>query len=163
VAAGGALCGCLAGLLLARWAQRYFKTEFDAERSAAENARLRAKVEQLQQVVTKYEPLAYKGLRLRFTKGVNKTVILGLVDELLSRKEVNIWWLPDSLERIFYFNVISLMLSVLDEVVDGMSMNFAGHNVKLQLTYLDMDPQSASPGQPRQGEVTAVERLLPAT
>jgi hypothetical protein len=31
------------------------------------------------------------GLRLRFTKGVNKTVILGLVDELLSRKEVNIW------------------------------------------------------------------------
>jgi hypothetical protein len=61
VAAGGALCGCLAGLLLARWAQRYFKTEFDAERSAAENARLRAKVEQLQQVVTKYEPLAYKG------------------------------------------------------------------------------------------------------
>jgi hypothetical protein len=151
-------------------------------------------------------------------------------------------WLPDSLERIFYFNVISLMLSVLDEVVDGMSMNFAGvgcslrsgpaacrarrsccagcceapcwallsararpsdppparssspasrprpslacpcpaaathvpvaarctapvpqHNVKLQLTYLDMDPQSASPGQPRQGEVTAVERLLPAT
>ena len=59
-------------------------------------------------------------------QGVNKAVILGLVDELLSKKEVNIWWLPDSLERIFYVNIISLMLSVLDEVVEGMSVNFAG-------------------------------------
>lgn len=35
-------------------------------------------------------------------------------------------WLPDSLERIFYLNVITLMLSVLDEMVEGMSVNFAG-------------------------------------
>lgn len=31
----------------------------------------------------------------------------------------NIWWLPDSLERILYFNVISLVLSVMDEVVES--------------------------------------------
>jgi hypothetical protein len=30
-------------------------------------------------------------MRLRFTKGVNKAVVLGLVDELLTKKEVNIW------------------------------------------------------------------------
>ena len=30
---------------------------------------------------------------------------------------------------MFYFNVISLMLSVLDEVVEGMSVNFAGVSV----------------------------------
>ncbi len=35
-------------------------------------------------------------------------------------------WLPDSIERIFYLNVITLMLSVLDEMVEGMSVNFAG-------------------------------------
>lgn len=41
-------------------------------------------------------------------------------------QEVNIWWLPDELERIIYYNMMTLMLSVLDEVVDGMSINFAG-------------------------------------
>lgn len=39
--------------------------------------------------MTKFEPMAYRSLRLRFTKGVNKAVILGLVDELLSNKEVS--------------------------------------------------------------------------
>ncbi|KAL4431398.1 hypothetical protein ABPG75_006654 [Micractinium tetrahymenae] len=111
-----------------------------------ENARLRAKVEELQQMVLKYEPLAHRSMRLRFTRGVNKAVILGLVDELLSRKDVNIWWLPDSLERIFYLNVITLMLSVLDEMVEGMSVNFAGHNVKLQLTYLDLEQPPPATG-----------------
>lgn len=48
-------------------------------------------VEELQQVVATFEPLAHRDLRLRFTRGINKTVILGLVDELLKNKEVNIW------------------------------------------------------------------------
>lgn len=62
---------------------------------------------------------------------MNKAVILSLVDELLARKEVNIWWLPDNIERMLYFNVISLMLSVLDEIVEGMSMNFAGVSARV--------------------------------
>ncbi len=41
----------------------------------------------------------------RCKQGVNKAVILSLVDELLARKEVNIWWLPDNIERMLYFNV----------------------------------------------------------
>lgn len=63
---------------------------------------------------------------------MNKAVILSLVDELLARKEVNIWWLPDNIERMLYFNVISLMLSVLDEIVEGMSMNFAGVSARVR-------------------------------
>lgn len=104
-------------------------------------------------------------------QGINKAVILGMVDSMLANKEVNIWWLPDAFERIIYrarivpavcamlnvhtrlcgvcmhvnghligdvctptcmhmhmptVNVITLMLSVLDEVVDGMSISFAG-------------------------------------
>ncbi|EFN51596.1 hypothetical protein CHLNCDRAFT_139978 [Chlorella variabilis] len=156
VAAGAALGGLFVGLLVAKWAQNHFRNEFDEKKSTIENALLRAKVEELQQMVGKYEPLAYKSMRLRFTRGVNKAVILGLVDELLSKKEVNIWWLPDSLERIFYVNIISLLLSVLDEVVEGMSVNFAGHNVKLQLTYLDLD------GEPGSQKVPKLE-LLPAS
>lgn len=49
---------------------------------------------------------------------------LPLAPSLLSARVLR--WLPDSIERVFYFNVISLMLSVLDEVVEGMSVNFAG-------------------------------------
>lgn len=107
---------------------------------------LRAKVEDLQQIVNKYQPIAHKDgeLRLRFSKGVNKSVILSLVDELLSNKAVNIWWLPDNIERIFYYNIISLLLSVLDEILDGMNLSFAGHNLKLQLTYLDVEATEAA-------------------
>ncbi|KAI7841781.1 hypothetical protein COHA_004646 [Chlorella ohadii] len=137
--AGAALGGIMLGLLIAKAASDFFnRKEFAQSKALSENAVLRAKVDELQQMVMRYEPLAYKSMRLRFTKGVNKAVILSLVDELLARKEVNIWWLPDNIERMLYFNVISLMLSVLDEIVEGMSMNFAGHNVKLALTYLDL-------------------------
>lgn len=45
-------------------------------------------------------------------------------------QDVNIWWLPDEVERIIYFNVMTLMLQVLDEVVEGMSINFAGVSKK---------------------------------
>jgi hypothetical protein len=104
----------------------------------------------------------------------------GMVDQMLANKDVNIWWLPDEVERLIYvsspgpragvggwglgtlgnvggslvcargwhssltsqrslvspslssiqpllqFNVMTLMLQVLDEVVDGMAINFAG-------------------------------------
>ncbi|KIZ05545.1 hypothetical protein MNEG_2414 [Monoraphidium neglectum] len=40
---------------------------------------------------------------------------------------------------------MTLGLQVLDEVVDGMSINFAGHNVRLSLTYLDLERGEASP------------------
>ncbi|KAL4422209.1 hypothetical protein ABPG77_006450 [Micractinium sp. CCAP 211/92] len=161
VAVGAAVAGVLLGLVLATRLNRKLKQEFDPQQAHLENARLRAKVEELQQMVLKYEPLAHRSMRLRFTRGVNKAVILGLVDELLSRKDVNIWWLPDSIERIFYLNVITLMLSVLDEMVEGMSVNFAGHNVKLQLTYLDLEP---APPSKREGEDTGVAlgMLLPS-
>lgn len=168
VAVGAAAAGLLLGLALARRLNVQLKQEFDPQQAHLENARLRAKVEELQQMVLKYEPLAHRSMRLRFTRGVNKAVILGLVDELLSRKDVNIWWLPDSVERIFYLNVITLMLSVLDEMVEGMSVNFAGHNVKLQLTYLDLEPQPpASAGGPSSGNDSedtgvALGMLLPS-
>jgi hypothetical protein len=45
LAAGAAFCGLAAGLLLARWAQSYFRSEdFDPRQSNIENAKLRAKV-----------------------------------------------------------------------------------------------------------------------
>ncbi|WIA11347.1 hypothetical protein OEZ85_011468 [Tetradesmus obliquus] len=131
--------GVLLGLAVSKAISAYVAKEFDADRTSLENAELRQKVEDLQQLMMKVEPLAYKSMRLRFTKGINKAVILGMVDTMLANKEVNIWWLPDQLERIIYFNMMTLMLSVLDEVVDGMSISFAGHNVRLSLTYLDVE------------------------
>lgn len=163
VAAGAAAVGLLLGLVLAKAAQSYFiSKEFDPNRVSSENAQLRAKVDELQQMVLSYEPMAYKRLRLRFTKGINKAVILGLVDELLGRKEVNVWWIPDSIERIFYFNIISLLLSVMDEMVDGVSMNVAGHNVKLQLTYLDLETEGPE-GKPQVPAKGGPGGLVPAT
>lgn len=131
--------GAFIGLAISKCASDFVKKEFDPNKTSMENRELREKIEELQQLVVKLEPLAYKSMQLRFTKGINKAVILGMVDQMLANKEVNIWWLPDEVERIIYFNMMTLMLSVLDEVVDGMSINFAGHNVRLQLTYLDLE------------------------
>lgn len=39
---------------------------------------------------------------MRFTKGVNKNVILSMVDTMLANKEVNMRWLPDCIERVLY-------------------------------------------------------------
>lgn len=39
---------------------------------------------------------------LKFSKGINRTVILGMVDTMLANKDVNIPWLPDQVERLIY-------------------------------------------------------------
>ena len=36
------------------------------------------------------------------------------------------------------------MLQVMDEVVSGMSINFAGHNVKMSLTHLEAEESAAA-------------------
>ncbi|KAI8472559.1 MAG: hypothetical protein J3K34DRAFT_205815 [Monoraphidium minutum] len=123
---GAVVAGVLVGLAVSKIATETLRKEFDPAKTSLENRELREKVEELQQLMVKLEPLAYKGMGLRFTKGINKAVILGMVDQMLANKDVNIWWLPDQVERIVYFNVMTLMLQVLDEVVDGMSINFAG-------------------------------------
>mmetsp|Transcript_42810 Transcript_42810/g.137021 ORF Transcript_42810/g.137021 Transcript_42810/m.137021 type:complete len:105 (-) Transcript_42810:150-464(-) len=66
-------------------------------------------------------------------------VLLGRIDKMLESKDVNIAWLPDNIERQIYANVMSLMLSVMDDVLKNMSMNFAGHRVNFGLTYLDVE------------------------
>ncbi|KIZ05546.1 hypothetical protein MNEG_2415 [Monoraphidium neglectum] len=97
--------GILLGLFVSKIATDTLRKDFDPNRTSIENRQLREKVEELQQLMVKLEPLAYKGMRLRFTKGINKAVILGMVDQMLANKEVNIWWLPDEVERIIYFNM----------------------------------------------------------
>ncbi|KAG1656471.1 hypothetical protein FOA52_005630 [Chlamydomonas sp. UWO 241] len=66
-------------------------------------------------------------------------------DTLLRTRVAHCRWLPDDIERILYVNVITLMLQVMDEMVSGMAISFAGHNVKMQLSYLEAeDPDAAN-------------------
>ncbi len=99
-------------------------------------------VNDLQQLLIKVRPMSSKELKLKFARaslyfcphqntntvqtfllttliqGIDRTVILGMVDQMLANKDVNIWWLPDDIERLLYVNVITLMLQIMDEVVD---------------------------------------------
>lgn len=55
------------------------------------------------------------------------------VDMILAKKNVNIKYLPDSMEKQVYVNVFTILLGVLEEVVDSTSINFMGHKIKLSI------------------------------
>ncbi|CAG9465210.1 unnamed protein product [Pedinophyceae sp. YPF-701] len=105
---------------------------------SADNDRLRTKIEELRVIAGVLEPKTNEELDDLFVPGINKEVIIGRVDKLLENQDVNIRFIPDFIERQVYVNAISLMLSILNDVLKSMSIEFAGHRVKFALTFLDV-------------------------
>jgi hypothetical protein len=142
VVLGAAVLGLFVGVGTALLIVRNLRASLDPLIIVRENTALRAKVGELSELLNKIRPMGPDKLKLKFKRGIDRTVILGIVDQLLQNKEVNIWWLPDDVERLFYCNVITLLLAVMDEVVDSMSIKIAGHDVRLELTHLSIQEVS---------------------
>ncbi|KAK3271583.1 hypothetical protein CYMTET_20083 [Cymbomonas tetramitiformis] len=128
---------------------------------ASENDLLRAKVEKLRSLTAIYKPDVADNIEDEFVPGVNKEVVLARVENMLADEKVNIKWLPDVIEKQIYLNVLSLMLQVMNDVLKGMSMEFAGHRIKFNLTFLDVKmpttPEPPTPEPPSQGKTQASE------
>lgn len=62
---------------------------------------------------------------------VDVTAIEKLVDELLKDNEMNIAWLPDSIEKSLYVTVLFLIFTVIEVVASSIEVTLIGHALKL--------------------------------
>ena len=66
------------------------------------------------------------------------------VQTLLDDPSVNIWVMPDRIERQLYTNMFNIMLRVLSHVVDESSMSMIGHKLSLSLDPVDAPEKSSN-------------------
>jgi len=51
------------------------------------------------------------------------------VEEILKDKDINIGYLPDFVEKRIYKNVFTILVNLLDHVVDSTSVKLLGHEI----------------------------------
>lgn len=70
-------------------------------------------------------------------KEISKSKINELVDEILKDENLNIKYLPDYVEKRIYRNVFTMVLGLMDHLVDTTSVNFFGHKLIFDLVPQD--------------------------
>ncbi len=67
---------------------------------------------------------------------VSKERIQEFVTKMLENPEVNIGFLPDIAEKKIYENVLTMLLNIVNESIDTVSVEFMGHRLKFFLESL---------------------------
>lgn len=68
---------------------------------------------------------------------VSKLRIQEAVDRMISNENINIGYLPDIVERQMYKNVFNILLNMLNEVSDGVSIKVLGHEITMEMNAID--------------------------
>lgn len=86
-----------------------------------------------------YVSLQEKFIKLEAEKNTNKPSVIcngavdDFVDELLKDPNINIYLLPDSIERKVYSNTLKIILSTLQKMFNNTNLDIIGHQLKLSL------------------------------
>lgn len=67
-------------------------------------------------------------------KAISRAIIKNYVNDMLKNEDINIKYLPDSVERGIYENVFHLMLNLLADIGDKNTVNLLGHKLKINLS-----------------------------
>ena len=67
------------------------------------------------------------------TSVVSNGAIERFVDELLKDPNINIYLLPDSIEKPIYVNTLKIVLSLLQKSLNHTNLDIIGHEIKMQM------------------------------
>lgn len=67
------------------------------------------------------------------TSHISKEKIEEFVNEMLANPDINITYIPDSVEKQIYVNIFAMVLNFLSNMSDTTSIDFLGHKVKIQI------------------------------
>ena len=65
---------------------------------------------------------------------LSKKRITDIVDDLLKDKNININYFPDWVEKKLYYNVLTILINVLEHVIDTSKIDFLGHQITFDLS-----------------------------
>lgn len=66
-------------------------------------------------------------------KELSKDRIDIIVDDLLKNEDINIKYFPDWVEKKLYTNVFTILVGIIENILEDASINFLGHQISFQL------------------------------
>lgn len=99
--------------------------------------RLKRKDQEIQRLRIEQNRLL-KQLEEKNTGQVHKRVsierIQDFVNKLMDNENINIRFIPDAAEKKLYKNILNMMLSILNEIMNETKVEIMGHNIQFQLS-----------------------------
>jgi len=90
--------------------------------------------QQLEQEKAKNQRLVAKRKRNDQKQNLlSKQKIQQFVNKLLEDENVNIRYLPDVVEKQIYTNVLTIVMELLEHLVEDLNISFMGHNIKMSM------------------------------
>ena len=92
---------------------------------------LHKKYESCLEVGSAQSPLPYENLSQNHT--ISNKALKKFVDDILQDPNLNIYLLPDNIEKPLYMNTLKILLSVVQKVLNNTNLDIIGHEFKLQM------------------------------
>ena len=64
---------------------------------------------------------------------ISNKAVERFVDELLADPNINIYMLPDTIERPLYVNTLKILLNIIQKMFNHTNLDLIGHEVKMQM------------------------------
>lgn len=67
------------------------------------------------------------------TKFVSEENIESFVNEMIQNDQINISYLPDSFEKKIYKDILTIIMALVEQIIESTKINFMGHAITLNL------------------------------
>lgn len=70
---------------------------------------------------------------MKLSNSISLEKIEMFVDEMMENKSINFTMIPDYIEKKLYINVFSIVLNILDSLLDSVSVQIMGHKISIDI------------------------------
>ena len=70
---------------------------------------------------------------MKISSSISSEQIETFVDEMMQNKSINFSMIPDYIEKKLYVNVFSIVLNILDSLLDSISIQIMGHKISIDI------------------------------
>ena len=79
---------------------------------------------------------------MKISNSISSEQIETFVDEMMQNKSINFSMIPDYIEKKLYVNVFSIVLNILDSLLDSVSIQIMGHKISIDIEANKPDNES---------------------
>jgi len=102
-----------------------------------ENEELKKQIKYLKSVLQekRKEKPRLKKVGMKIETPISKEAIENYVDKILENEDMNISYLPDFVEKKIYENTFSILLNLLDDIMENIQINIINHKLVFDIQH----------------------------
>ena len=102
-----------------------------------ENEELKKQIKYLKSVLQekRKEKPRLKKVGMKIETPISKEAIENYVDKILENEDMNISYLPDFVEKKIYENIFSILLNLLDDIMENIQINILNHKLVFDIQH----------------------------